>query len=177
MCRCTAAGCRRLQGERLKKIYGKRTPVVLIVTYGNRAYEDALLELSDILKEQGLSSGSPRSGNITLPIWVGHRRPDEKDKRDVCLCGGGEGETETYSRKHKTSGLSIKGNRPYRLYATLPLKSASHQPVRAAAPASASVRSGNFPDRPEGDRRDGLHHLHALYCGLPGNTQESLAPW
>ena len=48
--------------ERLKKIYGKRTPVVLIVTYGNRAYEDALLE------------------------------------------------------------LSIKGNRPYRLYATLPLK-------------------------------------------------------
>ena len=39
--------------ERLQKLHGKRTPAVLIVTYGNRAYEDALLELSDILKEQG----------------------------------------------------------------------------------------------------------------------------
>lgn len=36
--------------ERLQKLHGKRTPAVLIVTYGNRAYEDALLELSDILK-------------------------------------------------------------------------------------------------------------------------------
>ena len=41
--------------ERLKKMHGKRTPVVLVVTFGNRAYEDALLELSDLLKKQGFS--------------------------------------------------------------------------------------------------------------------------
>ena len=39
--------------ERLQMLRGKRTPVVPIVVYGNRDYDDALLELSDVLKRQG----------------------------------------------------------------------------------------------------------------------------
>lgn len=39
--------------KRFRNLHGHGTAAVLVVTYGNRAYEDALLELSDILKEQG----------------------------------------------------------------------------------------------------------------------------
>ena len=39
--------------ERLQMLRGKQTPVVPIVVYGNRDYDDALLELSDVLKHQG----------------------------------------------------------------------------------------------------------------------------
>ena len=70
--------------ERLQKIHGKRTPAVLIVTYGNRAYEDALLELSDILKEQGFIPAAAAAvvteHNIAHVYGTG--RPDEKDKKE-----------------------------------------------------------------------------------------------
>ena len=71
--------------ERLQKIHGKRTPAVLIVTYGNRAYEDALLELSDILKEQGFIPAAAAAvvteHNIAHVYGTG--RPDEKDKKEM----------------------------------------------------------------------------------------------
>ena len=38
---------------RIRKLKGNNTPAVLVVTYGNRAYEDALLELGDIVSEVG----------------------------------------------------------------------------------------------------------------------------
>jgi flavodoxin len=37
--------------RRLRRLKANNTPAVLIVTYGNRAYEDALIELSDIVSE------------------------------------------------------------------------------------------------------------------------------
>ena len=84
--------------ERLQKLHGKRTPAVLIVTYGNRAYEDALLELSDILK-------------------------DEKDKKEMTAFAEAVREKlKSTAGSSKLLELSIRGNRPYRPYGTLPLK-------------------------------------------------------
>ena len=70
--------------ERLQKLHGKRTPVVLIVTYGNRAYEDALLELSDILKEQGFIPAAAAAvvTEHNIAHIYGAGRPDEKDKKE-----------------------------------------------------------------------------------------------
>ena len=39
--------------ERLGKIRGKQVPAILIVVYGNRDYEDALIELRDYACEAG----------------------------------------------------------------------------------------------------------------------------
>ena len=39
--------------ERLAEIRGNQTPCVLVVTYGNRHYDDALAELQDICTAQG----------------------------------------------------------------------------------------------------------------------------
>ena len=34
--------------QTLRRMQGSRTPAVLVAAYGNRAYDDALLELADI---------------------------------------------------------------------------------------------------------------------------------
>jgi len=46
-------------GEWLMKMEARKTPVVCVVVYGNRAYDNALLELTDIVKERG---GIPVAG-------------------------------------------------------------------------------------------------------------------
>ena len=40
--------------ERLRRFRGKNTPAVVVAVYGNRHYDDAVLELHDIMTEQGI---------------------------------------------------------------------------------------------------------------------------
>lgn len=68
----------------LEAIQARNTPVVCVVVYGNRAYEDALLELGNVLTSRG---GIPIAGaafvgehsfsSSGLPIAAG--RPDSRD--------------------------------------------------------------------------------------------------
>jgi ferredoxin len=70
--------------SRFRKLQGNDAPAVIVVVYGNRAYEDALLELRDVALEAGfkpIAAGAfigehSYSTNYT-PIAVG--RPDVED--------------------------------------------------------------------------------------------------
>lgn len=42
-----------LAAERLKTVQGNKTPAVALVVYGNRAYDDALLELCELCNDRG----------------------------------------------------------------------------------------------------------------------------
>ena len=42
-----------LSAERLRSIHADGTRAILLCVYGNRAYEDTLSELQDLLEEQG----------------------------------------------------------------------------------------------------------------------------
>ncbi|WP_196593436.1 EFR1 family ferrodoxin [Pectinatus sottacetonis] len=66
--------------QRLQAVQGNNTPCVVTVTYGNRDYDDALLELADIVKEKGFLpvAGAALIGQHTYgEIQVG--RPDKND--------------------------------------------------------------------------------------------------
>lgn len=66
--------------ERLAGVRGDQTPCVVTVTYGNRDYDDALLEFCDLVKAQGFIpiAAAALVGQHTYgSIQVG--RPDEKD--------------------------------------------------------------------------------------------------
>ena len=39
--------------ERIRQFKGEGTPAIAVAVYGNRDYDDALLELSDLLSENG----------------------------------------------------------------------------------------------------------------------------
>lgn len=70
--------------SRLKEIKGNGRSAVLVVTYGNREYDDALLELKDLAIEIGFKPiaaaafiGEHSFSTKTLPIALD--RPDHKD--------------------------------------------------------------------------------------------------
>lgn len=70
--------------SRLRKLKGDGAPAVIVVVYGNRAYEDALLELRDVALEAGFKPiaagafiGEHSYSTICTPIAVG--RPDVED--------------------------------------------------------------------------------------------------
>lgn len=111
--------------RRLRKLHGHRTPAVLIVTYGNRAYDDALLELKDILTEQGFCPAAAAAvvteHNIVRTIAAG--RPDAQDREELRKFG-----SRLEQRFHELPGssalsdIAVKGNRPYREYHGVPMK-------------------------------------------------------
>jgi ferredoxin len=70
--------------QRLRRLRGNDTPAVVVVVYGNREYEDALLELSDLVTEAGLIPiaggafiGEHSFDSEAMPIASG--RPDAQD--------------------------------------------------------------------------------------------------
>ncbi len=65
----------------LQKIKGSSTPAVFIVTYGNRDYDDALLELKDIFEANGFKgiAGAAFIGEHSYGKEIAGERPDSND--------------------------------------------------------------------------------------------------
>ena len=81
VCRVYAGRIPAISAESLRHFTGKHTPAIIVCTYGNRAYDDALLELRDIVEEQGfivVSAGAFIAQHSIFP-HVGTGRPDIRD--------------------------------------------------------------------------------------------------
>ena len=72
--------------QRLTRLKGTNSPVILVAVYGNRAYEDALVELRDLALERGFTPlsagafiGEHSYSRKNMPIAEG--RPDKEDLR------------------------------------------------------------------------------------------------
>lgn len=110
--------------ETLKSIKGEGVAIPVVV-YGNRAYEDALVELEDILVENGFSilAGGAFIGEHSYTRKVGTNRPDSNDLEIAFDFGkrvAEKLEREDYSKP------TLLGNRPYK----------PDMPVRIFAPTS-----------------------------------------
>ena len=70
--------------ESLKKLQSNQSPAVIVVVYGNRAYEDSLLELKEIVSDCGFKiiAGAAFIGEhsySTIEKPIAKNRPDEQD--------------------------------------------------------------------------------------------------
>src|SRR6056297_3543569 len=67
--------------EYFNKIKGNNTKAVFVVVYGNRDYDDALLELKDIFENNGFENIASAAfiGEHSYTKKVAKNRPDEKD--------------------------------------------------------------------------------------------------
>ncbi len=67
----------------LQEIKGSSTPAVFVVTYGNRDYDDALLELKDIFEANGFKgiAGAAFIGEHSYGKEIAGERPDSDDLR------------------------------------------------------------------------------------------------
>ena len=106
--------------EWLHAIKARNTPAVCIVVYGNRAYDDALLELKDILIKRGCIPiacaayiGEHAYSSSETPI--AEARPDASDLNHAELFGRKINEKLlSVSSVDDISDINIPGNYPYR---------------------------------------------------------------
>ena len=108
----------------LNKFKGSKTPVVMACVYGNRDYDDALLELKDLLQANDfvpVSVGAFIAQHSIFPA-VGASRPDEKD-REVIAAFGAKSAALLSSLDDVAClpDLGVKGRRPYKKPGKVPL--------------------------------------------------------
>lgn len=110
--------------EMLKKVKGKETPAIIIVSYGNREYDDALLELKNTVESNGflvIGAGAFISEHAVFPV-VGRGRPNGEDYQKIkdfaneCAI-----KLKNFDPKSYRS-FKVKGNFPYREATVIPLK-------------------------------------------------------
>lgn len=109
-----------LLGEWLHAIQADRTPTVCVVVYGNREYEDALLELRNIMMERGgrpiacaAFIGEHSYSSSDTPIAVA--RPDAADLKKAGIFGRKIDETlRSISSVNLVAEIDVPGNYPYR---------------------------------------------------------------
>ncbi|MGI6678910.1 MAG: EFR1 family ferrodoxin [Dehalobacterium sp.] len=108
-----------------KKIKGNNTLAVCVVVYGNRDYDDALLELRDILEINGFIGITAGAfiGEHSYTNKVGTGRPDQADLEIARKFGMKIKELLTQLIDQCVNNipvLSVKGNSPYKERATMP---------------------------------------------------------
>lgn len=111
--------------KQLDNIIFNNNFAIVLAVYGNRAYEDALLEMQDLLEARGckVAAAGAFIANHSIMRKVAVGRPDEKDMEIL----------EDFARKVRSKidniksfdeleKLKLPGNFPYRKYNGIPLK-------------------------------------------------------
>lgn len=105
---------------RLRRLTGNDTPAVCVVVYGNRAYEDALLELRDLALDLGFKPiaggafiGEHSYSTDSAPLAQG--RPDAEDLRKAANFGAiVQTKMRGMSEVRALPALMVPGNFPHR---------------------------------------------------------------
>lgn len=102
-----------LAAERLQKIQGNGMPCVLLCVYGNRAYEDTLVEMEDLAKGCGFRVVAAVAAIAEHSIMHQYAagRPDAADEKNLKEIGGKIAEKLL---KSMDSSFLVPGNRPYK---------------------------------------------------------------
>lgn len=100
----------------LNTINGNGALAIAVVLYGNRDYDDALIELRDILEVDGFKviAGGAFIGEHSFSKILAQDRPDEKD-----MAIEGDFARQIYNKittQDELQTVVVKGNKPYRDY-------------------------------------------------------------
>lgn len=109
----------------LKRMKGNGAAAILTAVYGNREFDDTLLELKDVMKGAGFRciAAVAAVAEHSIARQIASGRPDEEDRAELEEFGrqirqkleGGEGGNE----------VEVPGNSPYRQYNGVPIKPAA----------------------------------------------------
>jgi ferredoxin len=113
--------------ERFQALEGKNTPAIAVVVYGNRAYEDALLELCNLCTAQGfrVAGAGAFVGQHSFsspPLPIAKDRPDQQDLEQARQFGN---EVRARLTQSTFGTPAVPGNRPYKKVPPEPFISAT----------------------------------------------------
>lgn len=99
----------------LRNLHGNNTPAVAVVTYGNHGYGDTLLEMKEVLKEQGFvvfAGGAFVTMHSMVPK-VGHGRPNFEDL-NMARTFGGQIRDKLDAMESPQEIATLPGNTPFK---------------------------------------------------------------
>lgn len=99
--------------QRLTAVHGNGAPAILMVVYGNRAFEDTMVELEDAAKQAGfrIVAGVAAVAEHSIVREFAAGRPDSQDKDQLTAFAAQI--REKLAAGHLTEPV-IPGNRPYK---------------------------------------------------------------
>ncbi|MDO5539543.1 MAG: EFR1 family ferrodoxin [Eubacteriales bacterium] len=105
-----------LAAQRLAGIHGNQARCIIVCVYGNRAYEDTLVELKDIAEHSNFRVVAAVSAIAEHSIMHQYAtgRPDQQDENELHSFAGKIFEKINGSDAFCVSALQIPGNRPYK---------------------------------------------------------------
>lgn len=135
--------------ERLQRFKGDGTPAVVVAVYGNRHYDDAVLELHDIMTNCGfrtVAAGAFIAQHSIFPK-VGKARPDGADMAEIK-----EFAAKAVNLLADNFGdINIPGNRPYKVPGGIPIwPTASRRCTACGACARLCPTGAIDPASPKG---------------------------
>lgn len=138
-----------MAAERLRRFRGDNTPAVVVAVYGNRHYDDAVLELHDLMSEQGfrtVSAGAFVAQHSIFPK-VGKARPDAEDISEI----------KTFAEKSAElaakgfGAIALPGNRPYKVPGGIPIWPTASKKCTACGACARLCPTGAIdPTSPKG---------------------------
>lgn len=132
--------------ERIQRFKGEGTRAVALAVYGNRDYDDALLELSDILSSndfQVISAGAFIAQHSIFPK-VGANRPDENDFREMNAFAD-ETKKIIGMDNEKLLPIHIPGNRPYKVPGSIPIYPSGTKTCKECGKCAKLCPAGAIP--------------------------------
>jgi len=122
----------------LNTIKGNNALAIAVAVYGNRNYDDALIELKDILQLDGFNviAGGSFIGEHSFSKILAQKRPDEKDMAIV-----GNFARQIYNKittQDELQTVVVKGNKPYRNYYKPKDKNGDFVDIRKVTPKTNS---------------------------------------
>ena len=107
--------------ERIRQIKGSGARAVIVCVYGNRAYEDTLAELKDVMDEAGFfcigAVSAVAEHSIARQFAAG--RPDREDEKE--LRGFADQLRPMLTGEEQAEEVTVPGNRPYRKFGVVPV--------------------------------------------------------
>lgn len=104
----------------VKDVLGNGAPAIILAVYGNRHYDDALLEMSDLLTENGFHviAAGAFIGEHSFSRKLAAGRPDEGDIKLAQEFG--EKVAAKLKGGERTSEINVTGNVPYTKRGSVP---------------------------------------------------------
>lgn len=136
--------------HKIALLQGNGAQAIAIVAYGNRAYEDALLELSDCLTQQGftVTAAAAVLAEHSMLRSVAAGRPDRDDQQQITTFASEI--TAKLLNNDPQPVKAIPGNRPYKEWQPMPVTPAVSEKCNSCGKCASTCPTQAIPpDKPQ----------------------------
>lgn len=131
--------------ERIKQMKVDGATAIFVIVYGNRHYDDTILELKNTLKECGfqVKAAIAAVAEHSIMRQYGAGRPDETDEKELLEFAS---KIKNFLEKeHDMKELLVPGNMPYREYKGVPFKPKGGKNCMKCGACAAQCPVGAIP--------------------------------